>query len=125
MGRASLAALVLVASAGAVGAVGCDLATLADKTPSLTCEWQVNEFRRGTVDPSECWRAIALATDARVRLDGEACSEARQCLTAHEGETIVPLTSAATIGGGVTTDDYEVIDWPCDELATACEGFED
>jgi hypothetical protein len=94
-----------------------DFEGLTEGVPAMGCEWSPVAQAVTEVPAGECWRVISLSSDLRLRLEGESCDAARECLTATAGERVVPL---ASLTGIVSNDDLEVVAWPCDELATAC-----
>jgi hypothetical protein len=113
MKKISLLILALVAMA-------CepDWDALTSGAPSLSCEYSAVDTAITTVPAGECWRVASTDPDLLVRLEGETCSDARECLTAREGETVVPVSSMLA-GDDVGPD---VTIWNCEALATACDG---
>jgi hypothetical protein len=104
-----------------VGQVACvpDLESLSEGLPSAACGYSPVESGIAAVPKGECWRVLTVRPDARVRLEGETCSKARQCLVASEGETVVPLAASMPPLEDANAA-FETVAWPCDELASAC-----
>jgi hypothetical protein len=111
------ASLAVTLLALALPACMPDFDALSEGYPSMACVWSPVESATTTVPEGQCWRVIALSSDLRLRLEGESCDAARECLTAEAGETVLPL---ARFMASATNDDLEVVVWPCDELASAC-----